>query len=292
MLLTNPPSRDKRGAIYSDRPDFHLFEESGWRDALTFANGGTPFFRKHRKIFQNAFSPANIVQYRGKQEDLAEALVKQIFLKPNLWRPLLTKFASSVILSVAYGIKITDNNDPFLVLAEKIAWYFAHGGSPGSTLVDILPFIRRLPWWVRIFPSLNFARDNYPIIRQFQEAPFAAAKCPIGSGVSEISFVRNMLEDMQLGTSEESGITEDDIKGAAGTMYAAGADTTLSTLVVWVLCMVLNPEVQKKARQEIDRVVGRDRLPKLSDRGKLPIIDRMVYETARWVERAILFIFS
>jgi cytochrome P450 len=57
-----------------------------------------------------------------------------------------------------------------------------------------------------------------------------------------------MLEDMQLGTSDESGITEADIKGAAGTMYAAGADTTLSTLVVWVLCMVLNPEVQEKAR--------------------------------------------
>jgi cytochrome P450 len=56
--------------------------------------------------------------------------------------------------------------------------------------------------------------------------------------------------------------------------------------------MVLNPEVQEKARQEIDRVVGRDHLPKLSDRGKLPIIDRMVYETSRWVDRAILFIFS
>jgi cytochrome P450 len=243
-------------------------------------------------MFQNAFSPANIVQYRGKQEDLAEALVKQIFQKPNQWRPLLTRFASSIVLSVAYGVKITDDNDPFLVLAEKIAWYFANGGSPGSTLVDILPFIRRLPWWVRVSPSLNFARDNYPIIRKFHEAPFAAAKNPMASGVSEISFVRKMLEDMQLGTGDESGITEDDIKGAAGTMYAAGADTTLSTLVVWVLCMVLNPEVQEKARQEIDRVVGRDHLPKLSDRGKLPIIDRMVYETSRWVDRAILFMFS
>jgi cytochrome P450 len=243
-------------------------------------------------MFQNAFSPANIVQYRGKQEDLAEALVKQIFQKPNQWRPLLTRFASSIVLSVAYGVKITDDNDPFLVLAEKIAWYFANGGSPGSTLVDILPFIRRLPWWVRVSPSLNFARDNYPIIRKFHEAPFAAAKNPMASGVSEISFVRKMLEDMQLGTGDESGITEDDIKGAAGTMYAAGADTTLSTLVVWVLCMVLNPEVQEKARQEIDRVVGRDHLPKLSDRGKLPIIDRMVYETSRCVDRAILFMFS
>lgn len=48
--------------------------------------------------------------------------------------------------------------------------------------------------------------------------------------------------------------------------------------------MVLNPEVQEKARQELDRVIGRDRLPSLSDRGKLPYIDRIWYETARHVD--------
>jgi cytochrome P450 len=233
-------------------------------------------------MFQSAFSLTSIIQYRDKQEDLARALVKQIMQKPTQWRGFLTRFASSVILSIAYGIKITEGNDPYLVLADRIAWYFANGGSPGATPVDIAPFLRRLPAWVRVFPSLNFARDHYPTIREFQEAPFAAVKTRMASGVPEISFVRRMLEEKQdAGIDEESGITENDIKGAAGTMYAAGADTTLSTLVVWVLCMVLNPEAQEKARQEIDRVVGRDRLPKLSDRGTLPSIDRMVYETAR-----------
>jgi cytochrome P450 len=233
-------------------------------------------------MFQNAFSPTNIIQYRDKQENLARALVKQIMQKPTQWRGFLTRFASSVILSIAYGIKITEDDDPYLVLADRIASHFAHGGSPGATLVDIAPFLRKLPAWVRVFRSLNFARDHYPIIREFHEAPFAAVKARMASGVPEISFVRKMLEEKQdAGIDEESGITEDDIKAAAGTMYAAGADTTLSTLVVWVLCMVLNPEGQEKARQEIDRVVGRDRLPKLLDRGTLPSIDRMVYETAR-----------
>lgn len=30
--------------------------------------------------------------------------------------------------------------------------------------------------------------------------------------------------------------------------------------------MLLHPEVQKKAQEELDRVIGRDRLPELSDR--------------------------
>jgi cytochrome P450 len=66
--------------------------------------------------------------------------------------------------------------------------------------------------------------------------------------------------------------------------YAAGADTSLTTLTIFVLLMVLNPEIQEKARKELDRVIGRDRLPRLSDRGTLPYIERLFYETIRHVE--------
>jgi len=281
-LLIPIISRDKRSAIYSDRPDFHFFEESGWRDVVTFSKASDPVFRKHRKLFQSAFSPTSIVQYRDKQEDLARALVKQIIKNPPQWRPLLTKCASSLVLSIAYGLQIIEDDDPYIVLADKIATYFANGGSPGSTGVDIAPFIRRLPNWVRVFPSLNFARDNHPLVREFVEAPFASVKDRMAAGIPDISFTRKMLEEKHSEISDnQSDVTEDDIKGAASTMYAAGADTTLATIVVFVLCMVLNPEVQEKAREELERVVGRDRLPSLADRGSIPCIDRLVYETAR-----------
>jgi cytochrome P450 len=280
---------DKRSSIYSDRPDFHFFEESGWKDVLTFSKAG-PAFRKHRKIFQNAFSPTNIVQYREKQEDLARGLLKQMVRKPEQWRGLLTTFASSLVLAIAYGIRITDENDPYIILTEKIAWLFANGGSPGATFVDIVPMLRRLPAWVKVFPSLNFARDSIPIVREFIEAPFASVKRGMESGTPEISFARRMLEEKESASNAEDAddVTEDDIKGAASTMYAAGADTTLSTLVIFVLCMLLNPEAQEKARRELDRVIGRDRLPRLSDRGKLPCIDRIFHETARQVNIHLL----
>lgn len=46
--------------------------------------------------------------------------------------------------------------------------------------------------------------------------------------------------------------------------------------------MTVFPEVQKKAQEEIDRVVGRDRLPNSSDRPNLPYIDATVKEVLRW----------
>ncbi|KAG1846164.1 cytochrome P450 [Suillus tomentosus] len=57
---------------------------------------------------------------------------------------------------------------------------------------------------------------------------------------------------------------------------------TSAFLMVFVLAMVLYPDVQKRARAEIDSVVGRDRLPTFEDRASLPYIEAVVRETFRW----------
>jgi len=46
--------------------------------------------------------------------------------------------------------------------------------------------------------------------------------------------------------------------------------------------MVLHPEVQTKAQEEIDRVVGNDCLPHFNDRVNLPYIEAVFLETLRW----------
>ena len=45
----------------------------------------------------------------------------------------------------------------------------------------------------------------------------------------------------------------------------AGTDTTVTAVVRFFLAMILYPEVQKKAQEELDRVVGTDRLPSLDE---------------------------
>ncbi|KAG5646917.1 hypothetical protein DXG03_001993 [Asterophora parasitica] len=46
--------------------------------------------------------------------------------------------------------------------------------------------------------------------------------------------------------------------------------------------MVLYPDVQRKARDEIVKVVGRGRLPDFKDRDKLPYIEALLQELLRW----------
>jgi len=72
------------------------------------------------------------------------------------------------------------------------------------------------------------------------------------------------------------------IKGAAASSLLAASDTTDSTLQVLVLAMVLHPDVQKRAQDEIQAVVGTDRLPDFSDRPNLSYIEAVLRETLRW----------
>jgi hypothetical protein len=46
--------------------------------------------------------------------------------------------------------------------------------------------------------------------------------------------------------------------------------------------MTLFPQVAKRARAELDNVIGTDRLPTFEDRDSLPYINALVKEVFRW----------
>jgi hypothetical protein len=48
------------------------------------------------------------------------------------------------------------------------------------------------------------------------------------------------------------------------------------------LAYALFPEPMKKAQEEVDRVIGTDRLPNFSDRSQLPYINATVLELLRY----------
>ena len=46
--------------------------------------------------------------------------------------------------------------------------------------------------------------------------------------------------------------------------------------------MLIYPDIQRKAQAEVDRVVGRDRLPDFSDESSLPYVTALVKEVLRY----------
>jgi cytochrome P450 len=75
-----------------------------------------------------------------------------------------------------------------------------------------------------------------------------------------------------------------DINGSAAAIFIAGSGTTYTTTLVGILNLLLNPAVFQKARADIDRAIGTDRLPNLKDRDNpdLQYIEYIIEETVRW----------
>jgi len=99
-----------------------------------------------------------------------------------------------------------------------------------------------------------------------------------GTGIPCLSSELLEKNNSEGGDLEE----EQTIKRVAAGTFVAGADTTTSTLKTFLLAMVLNPEVQKKAQEEIDRVIGNARLPNFDDRDSLVYVEALVREVMRW----------
>lgn len=53
-------------------------------------------------------------------------------------------------------------------------------------------------------------------------------------------------------------------------------------MTTFILAMVQNPDIQRKAQAAVDEVIGRDRLPDFSDRDSIPFVDAIVKEALRW----------
>uniref|UniRef100_A0A8C5Q5T2 Cytochrome P450 n=1 Tax=Leptobrachium leishanense TaxID=445787 RepID=A0A8C5Q5T2_9ANUR len=67
-------------------------------------------------------------------------------------------------------------------------------------------------------------------------------------------------------------------------IFVAGSETMSNTLVYSLLIMIKYPDVCAKVHQEIDRIIGRDRIPKLQDRNEMPYTEAVICEIQRFID--------
>lgn len=88
---------------------------------------------------------------------------------------------------------------------------------------------------------------------------------------------------------EQYRLDDEEISSLSGNLFGAGADTSSSTLVTFILACCAFPETLGPAWQEIDRVVGPHRSPSYEqDEKEMPYLGAFVKEVFRWRSVAII----
>ncbi|OTA95517.1 hypothetical protein M434DRAFT_393743 [Hypoxylon sp. CO27-5] len=270
---------EKRSAKYSSRPrQIFAGEMVGWGNALALS----PYndrFRAYRKNMSRVMgTKTNTSQFNKLQEAEVGHFLLHLLENPEDFVNHIRREAGAIILKIAYGYTAESHQDDLLIdMAGAAMDNFTRAAVPGAFAVDVLPFLRNLPDW---FPGTGFkqlARQWRNEVTDVTERPYAFVKHQMAQGKDEASFLSRLLEDGDADPEKQF-----EYKWSAMALYTAGSDTTVSAIVCFFLAMTVYPEVQRKAQEEIDRVVGKDRLPTMEDRENLPYIEAVLKEVLRW----------
>ncbi|XP_027367418.1 cytochrome P450 93A3-like [Abrus precatorius] len=100
-------------------------------------------------------------------------------------------------------------------------------------------------------------------------------------GDEEVKDLLDILLDIYDDENSEIRLTRENIKAFIMNIFGAGTETS-STTIEWALAELINhPDKMAKAWQEIDSVVGKNRLVEESDIPNLPYVQSIVKETMR-----------
>ncbi|XP_054843681.1 cytochrome P450 2D14-like isoform X2 [Eublepharis macularius] len=100
-------------------------------------------------------------------------------------------------------------------------------------------------------------------------------------------FIDVFLEKIEQNNGNpKSSFNEQNLIKIIFDLFTAGTETTATTLLWGLLNMVLHPEVQNRVHEEIEEVLGRDKLPMMEDQPNLPYTNAVVHEMQRYADIA------
>ncbi|XP_059152549.1 cytochrome P450 2U1-like [Physella acuta] len=271
----------KQGEYFSDRPNFEILISKfpHLYDGIVMSSGARwKQIRTTSLAILRSFGMGKNIMTEHIANEVA-AYVKE--LESTKGRPINVKIltnmsVANVICSVIFGQRFEITDPIFLRLIEM--YDHVLGECAGINAVVVLPVLRHLP-----FDVLGYNKYASTVMEINSVIKHLVQKVRDRSTNEADNFVAAYVEEMkkaeQLG--ESTYLDEANLIGCIDNLFAAGTETT-STTILWSLLYVLhNPETQKKIFNEIMEHVGTDRAPNIYDKPKLKYLNAFIMETQR-----------
>eukprot|EP00898_Chlorokybus_atmophyticus_P001911 jgi/Chlat1/2720/Chrsp180S02882 len=189
-------------------------------------------------------------------------------IDPSLECSLLT---SNVIWSFLFGKRHERSDKEFLELTSSIDHLF-DAMAAGTGLADYIP-------WLALLPNKKL-RDLVPWKNKFEQILYNNIAL-VKKGYTKGSPVTNLMEHL-INVQDEEKLTDLQVMLLGSDMITAGTETTSTALRFALPLLASYPETQRALQEEIEKVVGRNRLPIVDDFNKMPLLHSFIKESLRY----------
>ncbi|KAJ4717773.1 Cytochrome P450 [Melia azedarach] len=243
-----------------------------------------PYWRQARKMcLMELFSAKRLESYEYIRVEEMKLLVKNLYEssgKPIFLKNYLSDVSLNVISRMVLGKKYTEKHENEIVTPEEfkemldelflLNGVFDIGDSiPWLGFLDLQGYIKRMKVLAKKFDRfLEHVLDEHNVRRKGVENYVAK---------DMVDVLLQLADDPTL----EVKLERHGVKAFTQDLIAGGTESSAVT-VEWAISEILKkPEIFKKATEELDRVIGRERWVQEKDIVNLPFIDAIAKETMR-----------
>ncbi|KAL8123147.1 cytochrome P450 81Q32-like [Apium graveolens] len=292
VVVSSPSAAEecftKNDIILANRPRLIIGKHIGYNNTTMVQSPYGDHWRNLRKLATlEIFSTTRLNMFLSIRQDEVNQLLRRLskisrheFAKVEM-KSNLSELSFNVITRMIGGEKYfgedVDNQAETMSAREVISKVISQGGA--SHAADFVPLLRWMDYdgYEKGLVALSKQRDKIleDIIDKHR------------GDQSRNSMVDHLLS---LQKSEPDYYSDSIIKGLMTVMILAGTDTSAVT-IEWAMSLLLNnPEVLRKARDEIDTILGHDHLVEELDISNLPYLQNIISETLRLFPAAPLLV--
>ncbi|KAF5385610.1 hypothetical protein D9757_006785 [Collybiopsis confluens] len=272
---------EKRASIYSDRESSVILRLSNVENTDWALQRYSDKWRKNRKTFLQTFRQAAVHRFYPTQYKEVYLFLQRLLTAPDEFMQHTMALSQRSIYTGLYGLDV-EARDPLarktLAMLEDLSL---------TQLPGAFPLLARFPW-LRFFPSWFPGCDFKQFAQHLRKEVTETASIPFDLAVNNRKSGKSTAILADLAAENEQNPEQIERLKAMGTRLkqrcipmAAGADTIIrlrpyqtgASVSSFLLAMVMHPDVQARGQEEIDRIVGPDRLPTFEDRLSLPFVE-------------------
>ncbi|XP_078503735.1 cytochrome P450 2K1-like [Lissotriton helveticus] len=266
---------------FSERAHIPLFQETSKGNGLIFSHG------ENWKVMRR-FTLTTLRDFGMGKRTIEDKITEECeFLlknfesyqgKPFNNTTIMNAAVANIIVSIVLGHRYDYKDKTFLRLLNLIAENFRASASPMASLFNMYPTI------VGFLPGGHkVMMKNIREIQTFIRTTFVQYLKDLDRNDQRSLIDAFLVRQQEENPDPHIYFHDENLTCLVSHLFAAGAETTSTTLRWGLLLMMKYPEIQENVQKEIDRVIGAAK-PQSEHRRQMPYTDAVIHEVQRFAD--------